>query len=233
MTQSIAPTSDYLATTANYHHLIHMLSAALPPPLDPSAEALDRRDKAAIAQVASLCPVTAAEATLAADYVALRAHGTDCLRLAGLPQHDIGMSLRCRSQAVSMMRQAQYALRELRRIQADRIARDANAEAADQAAWAEHIASRSLTNGLTPAPNPPDPDPSWREPDEDEAVTEAAVETYAHLYPQRAALIRRHRGLPPNVTFGPPDPAMVEALVQSRSPILLALDEPKSHLSRL
>jgi hypothetical protein len=56
MTQSIAPASDIASINANDHHLIHMLSAALPPPLDPSPEALDQRDKAAIAQVASLCP---------------------------------------------------------------------------------------------------------------------------------------------------------------------------------
>ena len=55
-------------------------------------------------------------------------------------------------------------------------------------------------------------------------LTEA--EHYALLYPDRAALIRAERGLPPNPSFGPPTPELAEYIVNSNSPILRALDRP-------
>ena len=66
-----------------YWMLIHTLHTSLPPPPpgdDP--EAIARRDRDAIAQVASLLPVTAAEARLAARFVAADARAHECLRLA-------------------------------------------------------------------------------------------------------------------------------------------------------
>ena len=33
------------------------------------------------------------------------------------------------------------------------------------------------------------------------------------MYPERAALIRRHGGVPANVSFGPPEEEMVQALL--------------------
>ena len=54
-------------------------------------------------------------------------------------------------------------------------------------------------------------------------LTEA--EQYAVIYPQRAALIRRLGRLPDNPSFGPPEPALVRALVHGRTPVLLALDQ--------
>jgi hypothetical protein len=47
---------------------------------------------------------------------------------------------------------------------------------------------------------------------------------YAIVYPDRARDIRRHGGLPPNCSFGPPDHDMVRTLLSSNSPILRALD---------
>ena len=55
-------------------------------------------------------------------------------------------------------------------------------------------------------------------------LTEA--EQYAAIYPDRAALIRATGGLPPKPSFGPPEPDIVEALVNGTSPILRALDRP-------
>jgi hypothetical protein len=52
------------------------------------------------------------------------------------------------------------------------------------------------------------------------------AEQYALIYPARAALIRASGGLPPRLTFGPPDPDIVAALVHGTSPILTALDPP-------
>ena len=54
------------------------------------------------------------------------------------------------------------------------------------------------------------------------ALTEA--EHYAVLYPERAALIRRLRGLPLDLSFGPPDDDIVQALIAGRSPAFAALD---------
>ena len=51
----------------------------------------------------------------------------------------------------------------------------------------------------------------------------AAAEHYALIYPDRAALIRAHGGLPPRLTFGPPEPAIVAALVNGASPALRAI----------
>jgi hypothetical protein len=55
-------------------------------------------------------------------------------------------------------------------------------------------------------------------------LTEA--EQYAAIYPDRAALIRATGGLPPKPSFGPPEPDIVEAIVNGTGPILRALDRP-------
>jgi hypothetical protein len=55
-------------------------------------------------------------------------------------------------------------------------------------------------------------------------MTEA--EQYAVNYPRRAALFRTHGGLPPNCTFGAPEPHIVEAIVNGTSPVFLELDQP-------
>ncbi len=60
----------------------------LPPPITDTPEDLARRDNAAIAQVASLLPANADEATLAAQYVAAHAQAVDCLRLARKCERD-------------------------------------------------------------------------------------------------------------------------------------------------
>ena len=50
------------------------------------------------------------------------------------------------------------------------------------------------------------------------------AEQYAAIYPERAARIRAHGGLPPRLDFGAPEPDIVNALVTGTSPILQALD---------
>jgi hypothetical protein len=55
-----------------------------------------------------------------------------------------------------------------------------------------------------------------------ESLSEA--EQYAALYADRAARIRAAGGLPPRLDFAPPEPEIVEALVNGSSPILRALD---------
>jgi hypothetical protein len=222
MTQITEPNPDYIRTREAHHHLIDTLLATLPPPPDASPEALHCRNQSAIAQVAGLCPVTAAEAALAAQYVAGTAHVMACLRLASLQGTDVVMAMKCYAQAASLMRQSQAALRTLQRTQAIREKRDADPIKAGTAAWAEHMAAAAMTDALTsPKPEmaPPEPEPE-PEPDAPD------VALYEAIYPDRAALIRRHGGVPEDVTFGPPDEDMVRALLATHSPMVKTLDPP-------
>jgi len=225
MTQITEPNPDYIRTREAHSHLIHTLSISLPPPPDASPEALQCRNQSAIAQVTELCPVNAAEAALAAQYVAGNAHVMACLRLASLQGTDAVMAMKCYAQANSLMRHSQAALRALQRTQALRAKRDANPVTADAAAWAEHIAASAMTDALTalrPKLAPPKPEPAPPEPEPDAPD----VALYEAIYPDRAALIRRHGGVPADVTFGPPGEDMVRALLATRSPVVETLDQP-------
>src|SRR5437588_8815687 len=86
-----------------YYHLVRTLCLALPPPPTDSADDLARRNHAAIAAVAALVPANAAEAILAALFVAASEQCKDCMRLAQLPETP--PALKCSAQALSMMRQ--------------------------------------------------------------------------------------------------------------------------------
>ena len=241
MTQNIAPDPAYLRNREAYQHLVYTLSTSLPPPPDDSPERLRQRDQAAIAQVAALCPANPAEAALAAQSVAANAQAMECLRLAHHPDSDLVMGLKCSAQAASMMRQSHSGLNALRRLQAAREKRDANATTASAAAWTEHAVAASMTDALTSAnPEPraapaerdtqPAAHPNFEHPDGESPNFEHPdgerpdVELYEALYPQRAALIRRHGGVPADSTFGPPDEAMVRALIAAPSPALKARD---------
>jgi len=226
----VAPDPGYLRTRAAYHHLIHTLGGSLPPPMPDTPEARYQRDQAAIAQIAALCPANVAEATLAAQFVAASAQAMDCLRLT----HDLAtppaVTLKCNAQAALMMRQAQGAMRTLLRVQAER--RKANA---DEAAWTEFTVGQMMTESLTdPAPaSAPEPPPSPVPPAEPPQLLSPRplsprplspeqaqpgqmspdeVQTYIHLYPQRAAAIHQAGGMPGDASFPPPDDGIVHAL---------------------
>ena len=51
------------------------------------------------------------------------------------------------------------------------------------------------------------------------------AERYATLYPDRATRILVEQGLSPSLNFPPPDPAVVQELLSSGSPIIRALYE--------
>jgi hypothetical protein len=215
--------------------LIHTLHTSLPPPPSDDPEAIARRDRDAIAQVASLLPVTAAEARLAARFVAADARAHECLRLAGLYPTDVAQVLKCSAQAATMWRQSDSALRALQRMQAARCKRDSDPAAAGQAAWTEHCAQGFMADALhggpaafEPAPPPPpepaavlEPAATGGEPTRD-PIKEA--ELYAAIYPARAVTIRRHGGMPPKASYPPPEDDIIHVLVTGRTPALLALD---------
>ncbi len=147
-----------------YRQVGHALRAALPPPLADTQEALDRRDRTAMGLAASLRPVNAEEATIAAHYVAANAHAMDCMRLmrenAGQPA-----AVRLDAQAHRAMREARGARSLLLRVQTERRKREKDHAACDQDAWSEHIALTLLTGALDHAPPapvaaPPPPEPA-------------------------------------------------------------------------
>src|SRR5256885_1819873 len=90
MVDSATPNSDLIfqLPADAYYELVRTLRLTLPPPLGekPAPEDLARRDRAAIARVGALCPASAAEADLAAQFVAASEQSRDCLRLAQLPE---------------------------------------------------------------------------------------------------------------------------------------------------
>ena len=254
MLDSAAPIPlDYRLPGEAYYHLIRMLRLALPPPPTDSAEALLRRDHAAIARIAGLCPADAAEADVAAQFVAAAEQWKECLRLAQEPETTREWAAKCRAQAAGMMRQSNSALRLLLRLQDARRKLEADNAACGRLAWIEHVAAALMAEALSaqaapahaapPAsagvaetpPAAPALPPDTRiagpaaapeaEPVEDaEPDPIAEAELYAIIYPERAALIRRTGRLPDNVSFGPPDDDIVEALVTANTPALAALD---------
>jgi len=128
-----------------YYQMILTLRELLPP-ISASAADIARRDHAAIAQVASLCPANAAQAALAAQYVAANAQAMACLRQTRDPTTPPEVALRCTAQAASMMRQSQGAFRLLLRAQG--VKPGHRAEEMDGAAWAEHRAEQWMLEAL-------------------------------------------------------------------------------------
>jgi hypothetical protein len=229
-----------------YWHLIRTLRLTLPPPLGDDPEDLLRRDHAAIARIAALVPANAAEADLAAQFVAASEQWKDCLRLAQAPDITPEWAAKCRVQALGMMRQANSALRLLLRMQDARAKREADNAACTRAAWTEHCAAALMAEALSEHPtetagDQPPPPPLGAAGNAEAGETIAApvilgsppaqaapdpiaeAEHYAVIYPERAALIRA-LGRVPDDAFGPPDDDLVQALLSARTPALAALD---------
>jgi hypothetical protein len=135
-------------STPLYFQLVYTLTDLLPPPLDDSPEALRARNHAAIAKVAALLPVNANEADLAAQCIAARAQAEDILRLLRQHANDIQLVMRLNAQYGSMVRTSLSVQGRLMRVQALRQKREAIDGAANQDAWALHIAERSMLEVL-------------------------------------------------------------------------------------
>lgn len=215
-----------------YYQLVDTLTTSLPPPSNDTPEERARRNRAAIAKAASLLPATAAEAELAAQFVAANAQAMENLRVARDPAFSPDFALKCRAQSASMMRQARGAARLLIRMQVERRKLEAeDPDVASREAWVEHCALGLMAEALPDAPPfapmeppPPPAPPEPGEPDDQKRDPISEAELYAVMYPDRAALIRRHGQVPDNARFGPPEPYLVRALVNGRTPALLALD---------
>ena len=153
-TQSQPPDLTLQLPRDVYHVVVYTLRGLLPPPETDTPEAEARRDRAAIARVASMLPANDEEADLASRCVAHAAYAMDCLRLArGYRATDHAYFLKCTAQAASTERKAQSARSLLLRLQAERRKRQADNAAADQDAWTEHCAIGMMADALgTPRP---------------------------------------------------------------------------------
>ena len=154
----MTPSPDTFADPARdlpreaFLEIMRILRGALPPPADSSADPM-RRDRAAMAAVAALGPVNAAEGRLAAQFVAADAWAMDCLRLAGERRLETTIANKCRAQAMSLMREAKSSLRLLAKMQAARQA--LNEAASERAAWVEHATAGMMAEALADD-SPPD-----------------------------------------------------------------------------
>ncbi len=102
------------------YQLIRTPCLSLPPPRTDSPEDIALRNQFTIARIAALSPANAAEADLAARFVAASDQVKELLRIAQEPETSPSGAMICRAQANAMMRQAQGALRMLLRVQATR-----------------------------------------------------------------------------------------------------------------
>jgi hypothetical protein len=258
MTQTSAPNPTRIADRlpdSVYLHIVDTLRGNLPDPPSNDPEHRARQLEAAIAEVGAFAPANAAEANLAARYVAFSAHADDCLSLARVKafQGELDWVVKCRNQANATARQATGQLNLLLRLQKERRKLEQDGYALNRAAWAEHCAIGTMTDALagqpTPENNSPSPCRTGPEGDrqaatpcdqtpshhtvptveppmpelESEPLSEAL--SYAVLYPERAALIRRLGRVPDDVAFDPPDDALVQELLVAQDPVLTMLDE--------
>src|SRR5215469_3205127 len=146
------------------------------------------------------------EACLAAQCVAARLYGMDCIRQARefAVAKDPVWERKCGAQGLSALRESRQARALLARLQAVREKREADPAATDRAAWSEHCTLGLMTDALAgspdepvpvlaPAPSPAQEPPPAPEPAADEAPKRdlaAEAEMYAIMYPRRARLIR-------------------------------------------
>jgi hypothetical protein len=151
MTETSAPTNiaDRLPDSV-YLHIVHTLRTLLPDSPSDSPEDRARQLESAIAEVGSFAPANAAEAKLAARYVAFSAHAEDGLHSARLMASNgqLDWVVKCRAQANASARQASGQLNLLLRLQRERRELEKDPQALNRAAWAEHCAIGLMTDAL-------------------------------------------------------------------------------------
>ncbi len=183
-----------------YYQLVHDLCGSLPTPLTDSPEDLLRRNNAAIAQVASMLPANAEEASIAGRVVLANAQAMEALRESRKPDLAIKVILQCSAQSASMMRQANAARSLLLRIQSARQKQEAINKTNERAAWIEQCAIGLMADALTEPP-PEQEIPSEPAPKHDQT---AAAGRAAKFRPRRTALTRLLGNLPARYGFSPP-----------------------------
>lgn len=190
------------------HHMLALRQSLPPPPID-TPEAAEGRDMAAALHFSDLEPIGDLECHLAIQHVAACAQALDAMRQINAPDATPKVARQCRSQAATMMRASQTALRVLRAEQACRSRARLDTAQPDLAQSHQHPATPPA-QPRQPAP-PAAPNPL------------VAAEQYARQSPTRAARIRRAGGVPPDAGFEVP-PHVVQALVSGTSKHLRRLD---------
>jgi hypothetical protein len=193
-----------------YQITAQRLRATLPDPLIDTDEERARRDRAAIATVASLSPACADEALLAAQYVAAHIRAMDYLRQLQEAAEDPPRVKQLNAQAACMMREARGARSLLLRVQAERHKREADHAACDQDAWSAHIALTLMTEGLghpQATATPPQPAPAPESPQAPPPPEPTTNQQPAH----QAQSPQAQAAAPPPGPAEPPPPAPVAA----------------------
>ena len=234
-----------------------ILRAMLPPPLTDTPEAWDLRNRAALAEVASLIPGNPAEARLAARQVAAGAHADDCMRQVAWHRADPKRADQLRAQAAKMGREARGYAATLLRLQAVRKKRDANDDTRESAAWTEHSFLGLMTQALdslppdVPPPAPeaapppgaaatePPPPPGvmrprdyeeWSDEEKRQDRVRWQADRYAILHTERVKLIRQRGGLPPDCDFEPPPPEVLHEIIHGNGSNLRWADTYKPYV---
>lgn len=179
-----------------------------------SAEVRAARDQQAMKAVFACIPTTTRGAARRADRCHGR-HSAEGLRLAGLAVNDAAEARRCLAQAALMARQSDLTLRLLVRMQAQR----------DKAFAAMHPGEMDRVGYWFREAGAPRPRIATRrtarrpESQPTPAQIDADAELYEVMYPDRARRIRAAGGLPPDLDFGPPGPAIIATLLKRNSRI--------------
>jgi hypothetical protein len=220
------PSSDlpYQLPRQIYLQVVHTLRGAMPPAPDDSPETIDRREQVAIAQVAALVPANADEAQLASYAVAAGMQAVDCLRLAAQHAMNLQLAGQLRAQAASMGREARGYRATLLREQAVRQKREASDTTREPAAWTEHSALGLMAEArqimprkrAEPAEPPPPPSPEQAAEAERRERLRRDAEHYVIVQTKQAQKIRKHRGMPPDADFEPPEPELMDAIINGK-----------------
>lgn len=222
---------------AVYGAIVADLYTDIPPPDLTDPELITQRVHAAIAEIACMCPVNAEEARIAARVVTADAQARDCIRHARSLFNDPLAAMKCHAQANHFLRTANASRAMLLRVQAARRKREDVPATCQQDAWTiratEGLLLAADGQPIGEPPPPPEPEPAAPPVDDDDKFARYdEAEQYAVLYPSRAAEIRAYGGIPPTARYGPPDQALVLALIASTSPILRQVDQDYAQSTR-
>jgi hypothetical protein len=224
-----------------YYVVAQALREGLPPPIEDTPEGWLRRDRTAIATVASLVPVSSAEARLAAHHVAAVAHSDEALRQTVLQAADPKRVAQARAWSASMGREARGFLGSLLRLQAARQKREAHDASRESAAWSERSTLGLMTQAMEIMPPPAAPSPlpappvqpapppaaelppsrylppqdysEWSDEEKRQDRLSARASRYAILNTKNVQLIRKLGRLPDNCDFEPPDPELLHEII--------------------
>ncbi|HEY7578157.1 MAG TPA: hypothetical protein VH855_11230 [Acetobacteraceae bacterium] len=149
-----------LLPQAAYRAVIADLYADLPSPHLTDPALIAERVHAAIAEIASMCPVNPEEARIAGRVVTADAQARECIRHARTLLDDPIPAMRCHAQANHFMRTANAARSLLLRVQAVRRKREAVEAERDQDAWTIHATEGLLLAADRRASAEPPPAPA-------------------------------------------------------------------------